>query len=131
PRAADDPSVWLNHLGPNAQGYPCAAADYVEKHVQPRSGHLINEMNEGGYLGWRLYPKWQIFVDGRTPIYPPELWRAYMGRREDEKRVVWPVDADAAIVPIRNSRFRAALGELGWRSVYRDARAEVLMPRQR
>jgi hypothetical protein len=128
PRAANNPSIWLNHLGPNAQGYPCAAADYVEQHIAPRSGHLINEMNEGGYLGWRLYPKWQIFVDGRTPIYPPDVWRTYMGSIADVKRLLAPVDADAAILPIRKSRLRAALSELGWTSVYRDERAEVLLP---
>ncbi len=122
-------AVWLNRNGPQTAGYPCAAADYVAHHVQPNSHRLINEFDWGGYLEWRLGERFQTFVDGRTQVFTSDFWRAtYLGEDSERLRFLSEVEADAAVLPLHNSKFRETLAELGWKSVYHDDRAEVLLP---
>ena len=52
----------------------------------------------------------------------------YLNGQEDRRRFLAHVRADAAILPARSSLFRHSLVRLGWTSVYRDERAEVLVP---
>ena len=122
-------SSWLDRLGPDAPGYPCAAADFVADHVAPATGHLINEFTWGGYLGWRLGDRWQVLLDGRTQVFPPRLWReTYLGSDADCRSFLADARADAAVLPVRRSRFRSALLAQGWTVAHRDDRADVLVP---
>lgn len=120
---------WVNRHGPDAPGYPCAAADYVEEHVRPASGRLVNEFTWGGYLEWRFRDRYQALLDGRTQCFSQELWRVtYLAGHEPRKDFLSRVRADAAVLPAKRSLFREALVELGWRRAYIDDRAEVLIP---
>lgn len=128
PRAGMPLDAWLNRNGADAPGYPTGAAAYVEQHVRPTTGHLINEFSWGGYLAWRLGPRFQVLVDGRTQLYPPELWQAtYLGTEAQRRQFLGSIRADAAILPVKGSQFRDALKELGWVKVYGDDRAEVMV----
>jgi hypothetical protein len=123
--------AWVNRHGPDARGYPCDAAAYVDAHVEPRTGRLISEFDWGGYLEWRLGDRYQLFLDGRTQLFTPDFWQAtYLGGVDERRRFLADVRADAAIVPVGTSVFRHSLVRLGWKSVYRDPenRAEVLVP---
>jgi hypothetical protein len=127
PRTSLD--AWLNRHGPDAPGYPCAAADFVDRSVRRGTGRIVNEFSWGGYLAWRLGPKDRVLLDGRTQVFPPELWHAtYLGTEQDRSRFLATVDADAAVLPAGHSQFRGALISLGWTPVYHDPRAEVLIP---
>lgn len=44
--------------------YPIAATDFIAEHKLP--GNLFNSYDWGGYLMWRLYPAYLVFVDGRS-----------------------------------------------------------------
>lgn len=121
--------AWLNRLGPQAPGYPCAAADYVASHVRPTTGHLINEFSWGGYLEWRLGDRYRTFLDGRTQLFPQSFWQAtYLGTASERTRFLADVPADAAILPIQRSTFHDSLAKLGWTTAYSDDRAEVMLP---
>lgn len=50
-------------LGLRSQWYPTAAADFILTERLP--GNLYNAYDWGGYLMWRLYPDYLVFVDGR------------------------------------------------------------------
>jgi hypothetical protein len=120
---------WANRRGPGVLGYPSTAADYVKENVDRRSGRLITEFTWGGYVAWRLGDRFQVLLDERTQLYTPQFWRmTYLGTDAEAAEVLHGANADAAIIPIRNSRFRAALESLGWRCVHRDDFAEVLLP---
>ncbi|HEX4124248.1 MAG TPA: hypothetical protein VHY37_05930 [Tepidisphaeraceae bacterium] len=120
---------WLTRLDTGAPGYPCGAARYVEKSVHPVTGRIINEFSWGGYLEWRLAGRYQVFLDGRTQLYSPDFWQAtYLGSPADRLRFLSQVQADAAILPEKNSEFHDALARLGWRTVYSDSRAQVMLP---
>jgi hypothetical protein len=97
--------------------------------VTPVTGRLITEFSWGGYLEWRLGDRYQLFLDGRTQLFSPEFWRAtYLSGQEERRRFLSHVRADAAILPTGSSLFRHSLVRLGWTSVYRDERAEVMLP---
>jgi len=104
-------------------------SNFVAEKLTPRRHRLINEFNWGGYLEWRLGDRYQTFLDGRTQLFTPEFWRAtYLGSPEEMQQFLTRTEADAAILPVARSRFHDALLALGWRSAFRDDRAEVLLP---
>jgi hypothetical protein len=47
--------------------FPDAASEWIRQN-NPQ-GNLFNSYNWGGYLIWRLYPEYQVFIDGRADIY--------------------------------------------------------------
>ncbi len=55
---------------------PVAAADYLAQAQLP--GPLLNSYNWGGYLIWRLYPQYPVFVDGRTDLYENDLLTRFL-----------------------------------------------------
>lgn len=133
PRAEVPLSTWLNSE-PRRFFYPCAAADFVAANLEPpagRPGRLINEFTWGGYLAWRLGPGYQTLLDGRTQMFAPDFWHKTMLAPDDATRTAFfrTLDADVAIIPVDKSRFRGSVEAMGWRSVYRDAVAEVLVAR--
>jgi hypothetical protein len=122
-------SAWLNRLGPENPGYPTQAADFVQATLTPRTGRLINEFTWGGFLEWRLGDQYQVLMDGRTQVFPADYWKAaYLGTHQQRRDFLAQQHADAAIVPVKGSAFQQDLLELGWKIVWRDARAEVLTP---
>lgn len=116
---------WLNR---NTPAYPTAAAAYVQANVPVRAGRLINEFNWGGYLAWRLGDRFQVLLDGRTQLYTPDFWRqTHLGDAAARRSLLMTVDADAAVLPAKDSAFESVLLDLGWRPMYRDDLAVVLV----
>lgn len=46
-----------------------SAADWIERERPP--GPIAHHMWYGGYLSWRLFPHYEVMVDGRLEIYGP------------------------------------------------------------
>jgi hypothetical protein len=55
---------------------PVAAADWLASN-RP-AGAMFNSYNWGGYLLWRLWPDYPVYVDGRADVYGDEFLRAYL-----------------------------------------------------
>jgi hypothetical protein len=121
---------WLERNGASMPGYPTRAALFVEQVVPRRTGRMINEYSWGGYLSWRLGPQFQVLLDGRTNLYPPEFWRkTYLSKKPDEiSAFLTSLDADVAVLPTGASRFQPVLEAAGWKIAYLDPRATVLVP---
>jgi hypothetical protein len=47
--------------------FPEVASKWIEQN-NPQ-GNIFNSYNWGGYLIWRLYPEYRVFIDGRADIY--------------------------------------------------------------
>jgi len=58
------------------ESLPVGAVEWVQAH-RP-AGKMFNEYNWGGYLIWRLWPDYRVFVDGRTDLYGDEILRDYV-----------------------------------------------------
>jgi hypothetical protein len=54
--------------------YPYGATEFIKKTLPPR--RLFNPYTWGGFLIWHLYPKFQVFTDGRN--LNPEIFFQYM-----------------------------------------------------
>jgi hypothetical protein len=56
--------------------YPVEAVEYLEEHPVP--GRMFNSVRYGGYLIWSLYPREQVFIDGRLIIRPAPFFAEYL-----------------------------------------------------
>lgn len=122
---------WLERNGALMPGYPAKAARFVEQVVPRRSGRMINDYSWGGYLSWRLGPKgYQVLLDGRTNLYPPEFWRkTYLSKKPEEvSAFLASLDADVAVLQTGSSQFQAPLEAAGWKIALLEPRATVLVP---
>lgn len=70
-------------LGLKAGQYPAGAADFIRQQNLP--ANLYNSYDWGGYLMWRLYPDYLVFLDGRSGSV--ELFEASI--EIDEARDGW------------------------------------------
>lgn len=57
--------------------FPAAAVDWIQGQ-QPKS-NLYNSYNWGGYLIWRLYPTYKVFIDGRADVYGDQSIESFLG----------------------------------------------------
>jgi len=49
------------------ENFPKTAVDWLQENTP--AGNLFNSYNWGGYLIWRLYPQYQVYIDGRADLY--------------------------------------------------------------
>jgi len=54
-----------------SESYPEAAVDWTVEN-KPES-KIFNSYNWGGYLIWRLYPDYLVYIDGRADLYGAEF----------------------------------------------------------
>lgn len=52
-------------LGLEGEAFPVKACDFLLR--DEVKGNMFNSFDMGGYIGWRLYPGYKVFVDGRAP----------------------------------------------------------------
>ena len=105
-----------------ASRVPVAAADFLER-ARP-AGPMFNSYNWGGYLAWRLYPDYPVFVDGRTDLYDDALLRQYLTAALGQPEYEQVLDAHAVnlVLVEQGSPLAQRLAENGvWRSLYSDA----------
>jgi hypothetical protein len=107
--------------------FPSRAADFILQHHPP--GPIFNHYDWGGYLIWRLYPDYPVFIDGRADLYGDRLmtefdnasslkrdWRQPLERWQ-VKTVILPPDAPLI----------AALKTSGkWQEIYADSQSAIL-----
>ena len=102
------------------QFFPVDAVTWLESN--PQSGHVFNEFDWGGYMLFKLWPQYEIFMDGHTHIYGEKLTREYeqaiilsdnWESILDKYQVTW------AIVRAQSPVARALEGA-GWKNLYQD-----------
>jgi hypothetical protein len=76
------------------ENFPAGAADWIlENHP---SGNLFNTYGWGGYLIWRLYPGYPVYIDGRADLYGDDFIYDYVGIYQ--AGAGWQAKLDAAQV---------------------------------
>jgi hypothetical protein len=58
------------------ENFPKTAVDWLQANTS--AGHLFNSYNWGGYLIWRLYPQYRVYIDGRADVYGDAFIFTYM-----------------------------------------------------
>jgi hypothetical protein len=108
--------------------YPARAADFIQQEQPP--GPLFNSYNWGGYLIWRLWPDYPIFVDGRTDLYDDPFLREYLKAalaRPGWQEVLDRYDINLVVVESDGLLARFLAREQGWQMAYRDDLAAVFL----
>lgn len=113
--------------------YPVAACKYLTSHPQIGGRKLLNTYNWGGYLIYRLYPKYLITVDGRTDIHRKHMvadykaleklspnWQSQLKKLNPDV-ILWPVN-DPLVIVLRKST--------DWRVIYEDDTSAIFAKQQ-
>jgi hypothetical protein len=113
------------------QLYPSAALHYL-KALAP-GPRLLNHYNWGGYVMLHA-PEFKVLIDGRAnTLYDEKTYLDYQAlaaARDGLSSRLAQYPVDAALVPVGSSRLAEALASpsYGWRVVYSDQIATVLLP---
>jgi hypothetical protein len=112
----------------NDRTFPVDALEFASK--DGITGNMYNSYAWGGYIIYKGYPRYKVFVDGRADMYGTEFMKQYYkvawaepGFESvlDKYRVDWVIDgAGSPLV-------RALTARGGWKAVYTDKTAEILL----
>lgn len=64
-----------NQQRTEAETFPKDAVAWIEKNKP--EGNLFNSYNWGGYILWRLYPEYLVYIDGRADLYGKDFITNY------------------------------------------------------
>ena len=101
--------------------YPTDAVEWIIKN-KPQ-GKLFNSYNWGGYLIWRLYPEYPVYIDGRADLYGGKYLTKYVDIKS--AKLGWDKKIDEEGVQIvfveSDSKLADALRQAsGWKISFED-----------
>ena len=111
-----------------ARDYPMAAVAFLqtEKITQP----IYNEYHWGGYLIWRLYPQYRVFIDGRADVYGDQLMEEFFKVHDGtmDWRKVLDQHGIQSVLVSPNTAIASLLRQDGsWQKVFEDPKAVVFV----
>ena len=111
--------------------YPQAAVSYLETHHLP--ANLLNDYTFGGYMIWRLYPEYQVYVDGRADLYGDTFLAEYLEIYDGERDPRPFLDRNRinTVILAPNAKLATLLRMLSiqgpWRLAFEDAHAAIFV----
>lgn len=111
----------------NSVEFPVEAVNWIEEN--PMQGNMFNQFRWGGYLLYRLWPSYLVFMDGQTDFYGERLTRQHdqiLDAQDGWQKIVNEYNIKWMIVST-NSRIVLQLEDSpAWKTVYQDSTATVL-----
>ena len=111
-----------------AQQFPAAAVNFIlaQRPRQP----IYNEYVWGGYLIWRLYPDYRVYIDGRADVYGDGLVKEFLDVHDG--RTAWrePLDNHGIrTVLVKPDIALAGLlrQDSGWQKIFEDKQAVIFV----
>jgi hypothetical protein len=101
--------------------------DWLESH--PQQGKLFNQVPWGGYILYREWPQYKVFIDGQTEFYGPALTEEYASvaaLQGDWQAILEKYEIEWSIVPTNSGLARLADSSPEWRVLYQDDTATIL-----
>lgn len=119
-------SVVANQAAVESANFPVAAANFIEKAKPPPN--LYDSYGWGGYLIWRLYPEYRVYIDGRADVYGDQFIEDYLRIYRAEPG--WSEELDrrgvrVALIEPDSPIALALLNSPGWHRVFLDNRSVV------
>jgi len=109
---------------------PVKAAEYLLENKDALKGrNLYNNYGWGGYLIWRLYPDYRVFIDGRADIYGDfiEEYQRVKVLEPGANEVLERYNVTLAVIP-KGSRLDWYLQkEPSWERIYKDTIAVIYL----
>jgi hypothetical protein len=114
-----------------ARAFPQAAVSFL-KARQP-DGPMLNHYDWGGYLIWRLYSIYPVYVDGRADLYGDaflhDLASTYYVRNHGEQALQhWNIQL--VLLPPDAPLVTALRANSSWSEIYSDSQAVVLQKKR-
>ena len=116
-----------------AAQFPALATSWALENVKPVRGRVLAPYTWGGYLAYRLLPRFQVYQYGQNQLYDAQFWEDFTELRFEavRKRLV-ESGADFAILPNVPAPLAGPwhhiLTEAGWTEVHREGQGIVLLP---
>src|SRR6266496_1073897 len=112
------------------QRFPAAAVNFILAQRPPQP--IYNEYVWGGYLIWRLYPDYRVYIDGRADVYGDELVKEFVEIHDGN--TAWHQQLDNHGIQTVLVKPDVALASLlrqesGWQKVFEDKQAVIFIRR--
>ncbi len=114
----------------SAERFPVKAFEYAAS--KGIKGRMFNSDGWGGYILYKGYPEYRVFIDGRFETYGPKMMKEYLTVSKaqvgcmdilDKYKVDW-------VIFDSGSQLCRLLEAKGWEKVYSDSTAEILLRRK-
>jgi len=115
-----------------ASEFPAAAVSFITAQRPPAP--ILNHYNWGGYFIWRLYPDYQVYIDGRADLYGDafmdDLATTYYLRGDSwqDRFAKWGIRT--VVLPPDAPVVTALAARRDWKIIYADKQAVVLTKTQ-
>jgi hypothetical protein len=111
-----------------AEQFPAKAVEFMRAHQPPQP--VFNEYGWGGYLIWKLYPDYPVYIDGRADVYGDAFIEEFMATHDGE--TIWKESLSKHGVRTVMIKPDAALASLlrqdqGWQKIFEDSQAVIFV----
>ena len=89
----------------------------------------MNHYNWGGYLVWKLYPDYRVYIDGRADVYGDDFMSQFASAyyvTNDWKKPLRQWSIWTVVLPPDSPLVTALRSSPEWKQIYTDAQAAVL-----
>jgi len=105
------------------QNFPTGSVAYLQTHHLP--SHVLASYAWGGYVTWKLFPRYRDFIDGRAnSVFDAHILYQYLdaySAAPDWKKVLDSYGVQTVIVEPTAPLARVLTQDPGWRLAYHDA----------
>jgi hypothetical protein len=108
------------------ENFPKGAVDWLLENKS--QGNLFNSYGWGGYLIWRMYPEYRVYIDGRADVYGDKFIYDYMTIYRAEPGWENKLDSQAVqtVLIEPNAPLAYMLSQsTTWRIIYQDKTSTV------
>lgn len=106
--------------------FPARAAAFLDRQQLPPP--IFNSYDFGGYLIWRLYPRYRVWIDGRTDLYGRAFFDRFLEVYEvtaDPRPVLDGDGIRTVLVEPQSNLARFLRTQGNWKLVYEDPTAVI------
>ena len=105
---------------------PYEAVEFMKTEKPP--GPIFNSYNWGGYLIFKLWPDYPVYIDGRTDLYDDEFIRRYisvMVADEGWQQILADDGINTVFVEHNSTLAKFLRRDAGWQMLYEDEMAVI------
>lgn len=107
---------------------PAKAVEFIQQN-RP-AGPLFNSYNWGGYLIFKLWPDYPVYIDGRTDLYDDAFIRRYLDTAsggEGWQQKLAEDGINLVLIESNSTLARLLKGDPAWETLYQDEMAMVFV----
>ena len=108
--------------------FPAAAVKFIRNERPPQP--IYNEYIWGGYLIWKLYPDYRVYIDGRADVYGDKLVEEWLASHDGNINWRGPLDGYGirTVLVNRNAALASLLRQdSSWQNVFEDQQAVIFV----